>query len=166
MGFMKLPGWVPRPASWASGIALYVFSLGVSAAFALIVPRLFELMPHSPRLAWLGMVIVWIAPIPVAAMGHRFAHGVLDLVDHEGGRRDEDRKPSLWAGFVAWAAILFATSTTGLIMLVLDPPPLDPDALGLLALMTRGISSCVRTAIWVALAACVYELQNARKPNG
>jgi hypothetical protein len=68
----------------------------------------------------------------------------------------------VWAGFVAWATILFVTTATSLVMLVLDPPPVDPDAMRVLAAeMTRGFSGVVRAVVWIVLAAYVYELERA-----
>ena len=59
---VKLPRWIPQPVSWATAVALFFFAAGVSLAMAFVIPLLFELMRHSPRLAWLGILAVWLAP--------------------------------------------------------------------------------------------------------
>lgn len=164
---MNLPGWIPHPASWASSIALYVFALAVNLAMAFVIPLLFDLMPDAPRLAWLGVLLVWLAPVAVAAVGHRVVHGMLDLVDPEAvGESAAHGLTSLWAGFVAWATIVLVTIATTLTMLVLDPPPVDPDAvLGLFNLTTHGLRGTARAVIWIVLAAYAYDLQRVARTS-
>jgi hypothetical protein len=164
---VKLPRWLPHPAAWASAGALFVFATGVSMAMAFTLPPLFELMHTSPRLAWIGILSVWCAPVVAAAAGHNVLHAVLDLGDSKKVAKGAfGGSASLWAGFVAWAAIIFVTLTTGLVMLVLDPPPVDgPDAMWSLAVgVLRGVPGIVRTVVWVVLAAYVYDLE--RKARG
>jgi len=135
-----------------------VYSAGVSVAMGAVMPILFELMRHSPRLACLGMLGAWLAPILFAAAGHRVAHGILDAGDSRRARTTPSG--SLWAGFVAWAAIIFVTLTTSFVMLVLDPPPVDPDAIwNLAAEVTRGVSGAAHAAVWIVIAAYVYQLE-------
>jgi hypothetical protein len=165
---VKRPSWVPHPTAWASAVALFFFAWAVTVAMAFAFPLLFELMRHSPRLAWLGILLVWVAPIAGAAAIHHAVGSVLDLGD---GRAVSGGSwpgmPSVWAGFVAWATILFVTTATSLVMLVLDPPPVDPDAIHALAVeMTRGFSGIVRSVVWVVLAAYVYELERAARVTG
>ncbi len=157
---MKLFAWVPRPSSWASGVALYAFAHVVALMMAFVLPLLFDVMPRSPRLGWLGVLIVWLAPVGIAALAHRVAHGWLDRVDPNGASVAHGWA-SLWAGLVAWANTILVSTTTGLVMIVLDPPPVDPDASlrGLLTLLTRDASGALRLAIWIVLATYVYELQ-------
>jgi hypothetical protein len=164
---MKLPKWIPHPASWASAVALFFFAGGVSIGMAAVMPLLFELLRRSPRLAWLGMLLVWIAPIAAAAAVHRVTHAIIDLGD---ARRGAETRScgfaSLWAGFVAWVAIIFVTLTTSFILLVIDPPPVDPGAVwNLAAEVTRGVSGLVRAVVWVVLAAYVYELERVARRN-
>lgn len=162
---MKLPSWLPQPAAWATAVALFFFAAGVSLAMAFVLPALFELMRHSPRLAWLGILLVWLAPIAAAAGLHHTAHSVLDLGDTVPSRGTWPGVESLWAGFVAWSTILFVTLLTTLVMLVIDPPPVDPDAMHALGVaMTQDFSSVARAIIWIVLAAYVYQLERvARK---
>jgi len=164
---VKLPSWVPHPTAWATAVALFFFAGGVSLAMALLLPLLLELMRLSPRLAWLGILLVWFAPIPLAAGIHHAVHAVLDLGDiPKNARGAWPGVESLWAGFVAWATILFVTLAASLVMLVLDPPPVDPDVMRTLAAeMTRGFSGVVRTVVWIVLAAYVYELERAARKS-
>jgi hypothetical protein len=141
-----------------------VFALGVSIAMAFVMPLLLALMRHSPRLAWTGILLLWVSPIPVAAIVHRTTHGVLDFADTKraasGGK--VTIATSLWAGFLAWVTIIFATMITSLVMLVIDPPPVDPDALAILdfvAQVARGGEGIVRALVWIVVAAYVYELE-------
>jgi hypothetical protein len=140
--------------------------MGVSTAMAFTLPPLFELMHTSPRLAWIGILSVWCAPVVAAAAGHNVLHAVIDLGDSKKVAHGAfPGSASLWAGFVAWAAIIFVTLTTGLVMLVLDPPPVDrPDAMWSLAVGVLRVPGAVRTVVWVVLAAYIYELE--RKARG
>jgi hypothetical protein len=155
-----MPPWLPRPASWASSVALFAFARGVSIAMALLVPLLFALMRVSPRLAWLGIFGVWLAPIGLAALAHRATSRLLDLVDmSRDDRPAETTVTSLRAGLFAWLSILFVTTATALAMLVIDPPPVEPDAmLGIFMSAMGGGAGLVGTAIWILITAYVYEL--------
>jgi hypothetical protein len=158
---MKRPPWVPHPASWACAAALAGYAKGVAFAMALIVPLLFALLPHAPRLAWLGLLLVWIAPIGIAAAIHRATRGLLDFAE-PGAKEDASPQASLWAGFVAWATVLFVTLVAGIAMLVIDPPPVEPDTAGaLVAALARGPLGLVHAAVWIVAAAYVYELERS-----
>jgi hypothetical protein len=160
---VKLPSWLPHPVAWATAVALFFFAAGVSIAMALLLPLLFELMRHSPRLGWLGILLVWLGPIPLAAGIHHTVHALLDVGDLPKKVRGAwPGAESLWAGFVAWATILFVTLATSLVMLVIDPPPVDPDAMHALGVeMARDFSGVARALIWIVMAAYVYELERA-----
>ena len=155
---MKLPRFLPQPGAWASAIALFFYAGAVSVAMAAAGPAIAELMKHSPRLGWLAVLAMWVAPIGVAGALHHTAHRVLDLGDKKKVAR---RASSVWAGFVAWATILVVSFTTALVMLVIDPPPIDEAISTLAASVTSGVHGAVRIAIWVVLAAYVYTLERA-----
>jgi hypothetical protein len=156
---MKLRTCVPQPVAWASAGALFVFAMAVSAAMAVVLPPLFDLMERSPRLAWLGVLLTWLAPIAVAATFHRAVHFGIDVADSK--PRAHTSAGSFWAGFVAWATILFVSLTTSLFMLMLDPPPVDRSILTKLVSEVSPLAgqAMVRTIAWVVLAAYVYELE-------
>ena len=166
---MSLPRGIPRPAAWASAVALFVYALGVSAAMAMVMPILIALLRHSPRLGWLGMLALWLAPIAgVAAV-----HSAVDRAASRRGPPSEVRgRPlggaaSWWAGFFAWAVIIFVSMTTVFVMLVLNPVPIDPHAVwDLAAAVTRGASGLERSIIWIVLAAYAYELEASVRGPG
>jgi hypothetical protein len=136
---VPLPRWIPHPSSWAASVALFLYGLGIS-------------------FGWLAFLGLWVAPIPAAAFVHRAAQGVLDLAD--GGVASNVRGSSLWAGFFAWITFMFVTITTSLILLVLDPPPVDPGAMfTALTEIQRGGAGITRVALWIVLAAYAYELE-------
>lgn len=158
---MKLPRFIPPVGAWASAVALFVYACGVSLAMAAVSPLIGEIMARSPRLGWLAVLLMWVAPIGGAAVGHHTAHAFLDLGDSKKVAR---RASSAWAGFVAWATILFVSFTASFVMLVIDPPPSEPDALlGLAEHPTAGPHLVLRTVVWVALAAYVYALERAAR---
>jgi hypothetical protein len=158
---VKLPRWFPQPAAWAGAVALFVYAGVVSIAMAAVMPLIAELMRASPRLGWLAILATWVSPIGGAALLHHTAHGLLDLGDTQKVAR---RASSAWAGFVAWATILLVSLTTSFVMLVIDPPPADPDALWNLAThITQGPHVILRAVVWIVLAAHVYTLERAAR---
>jgi hypothetical protein len=158
---------LPRPAAWASAVALFIYAAGVSVALAFIIPLLAGLLRQAPRLAWLGMLAAWLSPIAGAAAIHAAVDRV--LVGREPGspRRHSPvgGATSWWVGVVAWATIILVTMTTAFVMLVVDPPPIaPPEALWhLAAAVTKGVSGLVRSALWIVLAAYVYELERSAR---
>jgi hypothetical protein len=151
---------MPRPAAWASAVALYVFAWLVVVAFGLALPLVLALMRVSPRLGCLVMLVFWMSPVPMAAVIHDFVSRLV------GARPSAPRAASLasatswWAGFVAWATIIVVSFTMIFVNLVIDPPPpLEPDAIWNLVTQVIAVSRPVRSAIWIVLAAIVYELE-------
>jgi hypothetical protein len=158
---------VPRPAAWASAVALFIFAAGVSLAMTFIMPILLGLMRHAPRLACLGILAAWLSPIAAAAA----IHAVVDRILVGGEPAPPPRRcpfggaTSWWVGFVAWATIIFVTMTTAFVMLVINPPPfVPPEAIwNLAAALTNSVSGLARSALWVILAAYVYELEGSAR---
>ena len=159
---MKLISWLPQPTAWANAVALFFFAAGVSVAMGLVLPILIALMRDWPRLACLGMLLLWLSPIPAAAAIHHVVDRIIGVRESKpttGGPWFR-AATSWWAGFVAWAAIILVTMTTAFVMLLLDPPQVDPDAMwNLAAAVTRGVPGGARAIIWITLAAYVYELE-------
>lgn len=163
---MKLPTWFPDPVAWLNAIALYFFGMGVSVAMACVLPYLFELAERAPHLGWFAILLVWLAPIPAAALIHRVVHGVLDAADRD--KRPASAHGSFWAGLFAWMACLFVGITTGLVIMVIDPPPADPpDAVWM---VLRGASRTglgIQSVVWTIIAAFVHHVErsgHAEKP--
>jgi len=155
---MKLPRFLPNPEAWLSAIALYFFGMGFGIVFGMVLPFIFELIERVPRLGWLALLLVWLAPIPVAAAIHSFVHGILDAADRE------KKKPrhGLFAGLFAWMAWLFTSVVSSFVMLVIDPPPNEPPDGAFLATMTRTSTLSVFAIVWIAVAAFVYRIENVR----
>lgn len=161
---MKRPAFIPHPASWASAVVLAVFAKGVGFGMAIVIPLIFALLPHAPRLAWLGLLLVWIAPIGLAAAVHKATRGMLDFATTPPPAGPPPPTASLWAGFVAWATVIVVTLLSGFAMLVVDPPPVEPEtAQGLLETIARGPLGIVHALVWIVLAACVYELERSAR---
>ena len=152
---------MPRPVAWASAVALYLFAAGVRATFALAMPLLIALMRHSPRLAWLGMLILWISPVAIAAAIHDLVGRLIGLRGLAASDPWLGGATSWWAGFMAWATIIIVSMTMVFVVLVFNPPPVvDPDSVwNLAAAVTEGVAGTMRSSIWIVLAAYVYELQ-------
>jgi hypothetical protein len=139
--------------------ALYLFAAGVRVMFALAMPLLVALMRHSPRLAWLGMLLLWLSPIAIVAALHESVGRFIGV--RASGPRDPRLAASGWSGFVAWATIIIVTLTMAFVVLVIDPPPVvDPDSVwNLAAAMAGGVTGATRSSIWIVLAAYVYEIE-------
>ena len=156
------------PTAFASAGALLVYASLVSMFFAFVMPYVGELIEKAPRLGWLAMLAVWMSPVLGAATVHRTAHGILDTMDTQ---RVSRNATSLWAGFVAWVTIIFVSMTTSFVMLVIDPPPVDPDftvirALADVDMWHRGLSNwkpVVHLVVWIFLATGVYSLERAAR---
>lgn len=158
---------LPRPAAWASAVALFIYAAGVSVAMAFIMPILAGLLRHAPRLAWLGMLAAWLSPIAGVAAIHAAADRVL-LRGQAGSstrRSPLGGATSWWVGVVAWTTIILVTMTIAFVMLVVDPPPVAPrEAIwNLAAAAKKGISGLARSALWIVLAAYVYELERSAR---
>lgn len=156
-GGEKLPKSIPGRVSWFTAAALLVYAVGVSTVFTFAFPLLLELATRSPRLGWFGILARWLAPIPVAALVHRVLHRLLDAV---GDRERVTALGSWWAGLFAWVAMIFVTMTTSFILLVLDPPPVEPDALWRGVLAMSALSINVRTVVWLFVAVVVVHLES------
>jgi hypothetical protein len=160
---------MPRPVALASGLALFVFAAGVQTAFALAMPLLIALMRVWPRLAWVGVLLLWLSPIAAAAAIHAAVGRLIGATTR--ASRDDwlGGAASWWAGFVAWASIILVSITMVLVTVVLHPPPIrDPHAVvwGLLAVATGSGAGSAHALIWILLASYVYELERrARKTD-
>jgi hypothetical protein len=156
------------PTAFASAGALLVYATLVTMFFGLVMPYVGELIEKAPRLGWLAFLAVWLSPAMGAATIHRTAHGILDTMDTQ---RISRNGASLWAGFIAWVTIIFVSMTTSLVMLVIDPPPVDPDftvirALADVDVLHRGLSSwkpIVHLVVWILIATGVYSLERAAR---
>ena len=157
---MNFPGWLPKPSAWASAIALFFYATAVSFAFALAMPLIAELLRQSPRLGWLAILTVWLAPVGGAAAIHHTGHRILDLGDVSKVARGAS---SLWAGVVAWATIILVSMTASFVMLVLDPPPVEESVSRFVLRSLEAWHGLVRPVVWIVLAAYVYTLERAAR---
>src|SRR5260221_30325 len=156
---------MPRPAAFASGVVIFFFASGIRMAFALAMPILILLMRHWPRLAWLGMLLLWLSPVAGAAAIHDIVGRLIGATAPASRDAWLGCATSWWAGFVAWATIIVVSVTTALVALLFDPPPIvDPDYVW--NAVTSGGASAAGPVIWILLASWVYELElRARPPD-
>jgi hypothetical protein len=136
-------------------------------AFAFAMPFIIVLMHYWPRLAWLGLLLLWLSPVAGAAAIHNFVGRLIGTTAPASREVWLGGAASWWAGFVAWATIIVVTITMGLVAVVLDPPPIsDPESVwNVVAAVTSGGTGPALSIIWILLAAYVYELElRARKP--
>jgi hypothetical protein len=167
MSAVDPPRWMPRSAAWASAVVLFLFAESVRAAFAIALPIVVALIRHWPRAGWLAMLLLWLSPIAAAAAVHDLLRRTFGAVSAERPAEWLGGAASWWAGFVAWAAIIVVSITTGFVVVLLDPPPIgEPHAAwGALARAASGTPRTTQSVIWIVLAAAVYELElRARNP--
>lgn len=162
MTTLKLPKWAPDPVAWLNAVALYLFGMGVGIVFMFVLPWVFELIGRSPRLGWLALFLVWLSPIPAAGILHRFVQGILDAAE----RKKSAVMSSVWAGLFAWMAFFFVNIATGLLMLVIDPPPMEPPDSTLAAAFFGQFTTQLRlsnigiqSVLWIVIAAFVHHIE-------
>jgi hypothetical protein len=165
---MSLPTWFPRPAAWVSAGLLLLLSLAWSAAMGAAVRFLLELARHSPRLALVGGLLGWLSPIPLVAFAHRALHAVLDLGDtRKVAATAALRRLSVWAGLYAWFVIVFASTVTAFVLLILSPPKSEPEAVrSVWVQLSGGGGSALYAGVWLAVAAALYHFEGAVRERG
>jgi hypothetical protein len=164
---MKRAWFVPSSLSLLSAVLLFTLLTIFSAAAAVIVPSLLELLRTSPRVAMLGLLVFAISPAIVVAVLHRTGHRALDGVSRESRREHVGPTiESAWAGTHAWLVLYGTSVLTSLVMLVVNPPELEPEGSSVLGAMLRMTSQVRITSafslyaiVWVGIAAILYELE-------
>ena len=108
------------------------------------------------------------AVLSVPALGitiaHHFGSGTLASFEKLTASRRRGVLPDAeaWAaGTFGWLVMIGASIVTNLVLLVLEPPKLEPEAFGVESLVSGLAFDAVsiRSAIWVTTAAILYELQ-------
>jgi hypothetical protein len=158
---MKRPWFVPSGTAVLSASLLYGVLLALGAASAVIVPALLELMRTSPRLAMVGFLALTVSPAPAIAIVHRFGHGVLDAFDTDSTEELAAARGSAWAGIYGWLVLYGASVIATLVLLVIDPPRPEPESLNrfVSALVASSRSASPHAAVWIAIAAQLYEVE-------
>jgi hypothetical protein len=164
-----------RPAFVPSGIALLCAALSfgllvaTAAAFGTVMPHLVDLLETSPRLAMLGFLGLFVAPAVVVAVVH---HTSLRALDGKAFPRSLlPGVESWWAGAHAWLVIGGASVLARLVLLVVEPPKLEPGSL--VATLTTeaqhvGTLANVMSAyplVWIAIAAQLFELERRTRQD-
>jgi hypothetical protein len=161
---MKNVPLLPRPVSWLSAVLLYLFLAAWMTFLARTLPPLLQLYETSPRLAALGLLALWISPIPFVAVGHHIGHAFLDRADRGAGvaRGVLPGLGSLWAGVLAWLVLALASSVAVFFLLVLFPPPPADSLVTMFAWpFDARARAGLHTAAWVLVAAQLYDLERA-----
>ncbi|MBX3209290.1 MAG: hypothetical protein KF764_29930 [Labilithrix sp.] len=165
---MKRPSFLPSPAALVSAVLLYVLLGAFGAVAAAVIPHLIELIATSPRLAMCGLLGLVISPGVVVALVHHVGHRTLDRAERK-TRGLFPAAESCWAGAHAWLVLYGTSVLASLVMLVVDPPELEPEALALLASFVdragAGTLASVHTLVWILIAAALYELERRARPR-
>jgi hypothetical protein len=170
---------IPGAGAWLSALALYAFCRGFLVVMALVLPPLFERLRGNPRLEALATLGVWLSPILLIALAHAAVTAALDRFDTHVAD-DASRaaaRASGWAGLYSWLVALFASVTTLLVGMVINPPrrpppPPDPDALVQLGQLLDVVSPLgdggltVHTVLWIAIAALLYKIEARTRRGG
>ncbi len=157
---MKRFPLLPRPVSALSALLLYFFFGLYAAAVIALLPRLVEIGEESPRLAALGYLALWLAPIPGLGLVHHLVTLFLDKASGE--RALVPGLAALWAGVYGWFVMFFAVSVSALVQLVIFPPDsLTALARGFSWPYAAGGTLGVHTFLWVSVATMLYDLERS-----
>jgi hypothetical protein len=172
-GGMRRAIFVPSAISLISAALAFGLLIATAMAVAKLAPHLGELLRTSPRLAMLALFGIFVAPALVVAIGHHLAHRAMDGVDSS-TRTRRSFLPSVeswWAGAHAWLVIGGASVLSRLVMLVLNPPKVEPDtALGMLASEASQVGTLANAAslypiLWILVAAQLFELERRARSH-
>ena len=148
------------PISVLSAVLLAGLLAAFGAFASFVVPQLGELLRTEPRLAMLGFLGVALSPAVAITLAHHLGSGILGGIDKATprGRRGQ----SLSAGAHGWLVLLGASLLTNLVLLIITPPKLEPEAFGLSSIVS-GLSVAqslgLPSVIWVTIATLLFELQ-------
>jgi len=158
--------FLPSPVAMLSGALLFALLLAFGAAASLVVPALSELLESSPRLAMLGFLAFATSPGIVVAIAHHAFGRTLDQLDRATAG---SRARSVLPGVESWAAgahgwlVLYGTSVlTTLVLLVIEPPKLEPDTFTLTSVVSHlsvAHVASVQSGLWILIATLLFELQ-------
>jgi len=160
---MRRPVFVPSGIALLSAALSFGLLVATAAAVGAVAPHLVDLLETSPRLAMLGFFGLIVAPAVVVTVVHHASHRALD-----GGALRRSVLPSAdswWAGAHAWLVIGGASVLARLVLLVVEPPKLEPGSF--VATLTTeanqvGTLANVMSAypiVWIAVAAQLFELE-------
>lgn len=160
---------VPKPIAFVCGGLSFTLHQAYSLFVGLALPRLFELWPESPRLAWTGILLVIASPAWSVTFLHRVGHRVLDVFDASRKGAAESFGRSLWAGMLAWMVLVVSSTLTTLLLLAIDPPQApEPDMIrAFLSASVRpfagGTVVSAYSFVWVTVASFLYQLERANR---
>ncbi len=160
---MRRPVFVPSGIALLSAALSFGLLVATASAFATAAPHLIELLETSPRLAMLGFVGLVVGPAVVVTIVHHASHRALDGVALK--RSVFPSIESWWAGAHAWLVILGASVLARLVLLVVQPPKLEPDSF--VATLSSEASAVgtlanvmsIYPVIWILIAAQLFELE-------
>lgn len=160
---MRRPAFVPSGISLLSAALSFGLLVATAAAVGAAAPHLVELLETSPRLAMLGFLGMIVAPAVVVAIVH---HASLRALDGKALPRSVlPGVQSWWAGAHAWLVIGGASILARLVLLVVEPPKLEPGSF--VATLTSEAQRVgtfanvmsIYPVIWIVIAAQLFELE-------
>ena len=153
------------PISVLSAVLLAALLAAFATFASMVIPPLGELLRTEPRLAMLGFLGVAISPAVVIAIAHHFGSGILGAAEKLTASRRRGLFPDAqsWsAGAHGWLVLIGASVLTNLVLMVLNPPKLEPEGMRLASVVTGlavTTALTIPSAIWVAVATIFFELQ-------
>lgn len=162
----------PSPISFVCGGLLFVLLGCFGALASVVVPPLLELLPTSPHLAMLGLLALVSSPALAITIAHHFGSSALDSLERLTPSRRRPVLPDVesWAaGAHGWLVLYGTTLLTNFILLVLNPPDIEPEHVSQLS--ATGIVSGFAVAhvvsahslTWVLVATMFFELHRRAK---
>lgn len=158
---------VPKTA-YVSAVFAYFVLIGWSLIVARALPSLLAMLETSPRLAVSGMLGLWLAPLGITTFLHHVMTSMLDGLDHK--RLGGGYLPgmmSVWAGLFTWFVLLFATSVSAFVLMILFPKTPEESVafsssiFGALAWIQDGekTKAWVHMASWMLVASQLYAFE-------
>lgn len=145
--------------SLVCAVLLLVLLVAFGVAASVVMPPLLELLPTSPHLAMLGLLGFVLSPAAVIAIAHRLGSHTLDRLET---RVTAVGVTSAAAGAHGWLVMYGTSVLTTLVLLVLNPPELEPESFSILGMAARLFVSQVvslQSAVWIGIATIFFELQ-------
>lgn len=160
-----MPRLLPSPISFVCGALLFALLTAFGTVAAMVAPLLIELLRTAPHLAMLGFLALVVSPGVAITVAHHVGAGKLDALEKLTASRRRGALPDLesWAAGAHGWLVMYGTSVlTNLVLLVLDPPKLEPESFGIMRLVSGLVVTHVMSApslVWVLIATMFFELQ-------
>jgi hypothetical protein len=156
--------FLPSPIALISAVLLYGLLLGCGAVSVAALPYLFDLLRTAPHLAMLGLLGLAVLPGLVIVVVHHLGSDRLTQLERLTASRKPQPLPTVesWsAGAHGWLVLYGSSLLTSLVMLVFDPPKLEPESFDVQSMVMRLAAvhlASLETLVWILVATTFFEI--------